>query len=429
MHPKERRSGSTRRDFLLRSGGTAFALSGAGGLLAACSNSTNSGGGSASTGTNGKELGPLGLPLARPDVPVTLPRYEHPIESGLKPETGGDFVVYNYPDYIDPALLKAFGKKYGVTVKVTPFDDITTGITKLAAGTISADVTEMTPDNMARVVAAKLIKPLNLDYIPNLQKNVWPRVADPFYDKGSRYSIPYTCYTTGIYWRADHVKEDIPSLPNPFDIFWQAQAYKGRTTLISEVRETIALALLHRGDTDINTEDPAKINRAVKDLQELYNICNVKVGDLQYTQIPEGKTWLSQGWSGDAVTGYLFYGSKQTKKALRYWHAPPGKGPVQNDCWCVCQGTKKPVLAHLFLNFMLDNGIAYKNFTEFNGYQPPLNEIQPDALIKKGIIPAILSTAVVGPDDLGPTSLQEMTLTSQGQALWQNGYSTFISGA
>ena len=429
MHPKERRSGSTRRDFLLRSGGTAFALSGAGGLLAACSNSTNSGGGSASTGTNGKELGPLGLPLARPDVPVTLPRYEHPIESGLKPESGGDFVVYNYPDYIDPALLKEFGKRYGVSVKVTPFDDITTGITKLAAGTISADVTEMTPDNMARVVAAKLIKPLNLDYVPNLHKNVWPHVADPFYDKGSRYSIPYTCYTTGIYWRADQIKEDIPSLPNPFDIFWQAQAYKGRTTLISEVRETIALALLHRGETDINTEDPAKINRAVKDLQELDSICNVKVGDLQYTQIPEDRTWLGQGWSGDAVTGYLFYASKKNRKALRYWHAAAGKGPVQNDCWCVCRGTKKPVLAHLFLNFMLDNGNAYKNFTEFNGYQPPLNEIQPDALIKNGVIPEWLSTAVVGPDDLGPTSLQEMTLTSQGQALWQNGYSTFVSGA
>jgi spermidine/putrescine transport system substrate-binding protein len=429
MHPKERRRGSTRRDFLLHSGGAAFALSGAGGLLAACSNSTSSGGGSASTGANGQKLGPLGLPLARPNVPVTLPRYEQPIASGLKPETGGDFVVYNYPDYIDPAVLKEFGKKYGVTVKVTPFDDITTGITKLASGTIVADVTEMTPDNMARVVAAKLIKPLNLDYIPNLQKNVWPHVADPFYDRGSRYSIPYTCYTTGIYWRADQITQDIPSMPNPFDIFWEAQAYKGRTTLISEVRETIALALLHRGETDINTEDPAKINRAVKDLQELYNICNVKVGDLQYTQIPEDKTWLSQGWSGDAVTGYLFYAGKKDKKALRYWHAPTGKGPVQNDCWCVCKSTKKPVLAHLFLNFMLDNGIAYKNFTEFNGYQPPLNEIQPDALIKNGIIPEWLSTAVVGPDDLGPTSLQEMTLTEQGQVLWQNGYSTFVSGA
>jgi hypothetical protein len=31
--------------------------------------------------------------------------------------------------------------------------------------------------------------------------------------------------------------------------------------------------------------------------------------------------------------------------------------------------------------------------------------------------------------DLGPTSLQEMTLTTTGQQLWQNGYSQFLAGA
>jgi hypothetical protein len=43
MHPKERRFGATRRDFLLRSGGAAFALSGASSVLAAFSNSTSAG--------------------------------------------------------------------------------------------------------------------------------------------------------------------------------------------------------------------------------------------------------------------------------------------------------------------------------------------------------------------------------------------------
>ena len=46
LHPKER--GATRRDFLIRSGGAALGLSGAGSLLAACSNSTTPGGGSSS---------------------------------------------------------------------------------------------------------------------------------------------------------------------------------------------------------------------------------------------------------------------------------------------------------------------------------------------------------------------------------------------
>ena len=428
MHPKERRSAATRRDFLARTGGAAFALSGAGSLLAACSNSTTTGGGGTGSGSNSQN--PLGLPLARPNVPVTLPLYEQPIASGLKPETGGEFTIFNYPDYIDPAVMKAFGKKYGVTVKVTPFDDINSGITKLASGTVQPDVTEMTPDNIARVVAAKLIKPLNLDYIPNLQKNVWPSLVDPFYDKGSHYSVPYTVYTTGILYRTDFVKQDIPNLtPNPWEIFWQAQAYKGKTALLSEVRETIAMALLHRGDKDINTEDPDKVNQAVKDLQELYGVCNIKVGDLQYSTVAERKAYLNQAWSGDAIAGYLFYADKESQHALEFWNPGRGNGPIQNDMWSICSTTKKPVLAHLWLNWILDTTQGYNNFLNYNGYQPPLTEVDPGKMVKKGILPESLSNTVLTAEDLGPDSLQEMTLTTQGQQLWQNGYSQFLSGA
>jgi spermidine/putrescine transport system substrate-binding protein len=429
MHPKERRSlAATRREFLARTGGAAFALSGASGLLAACSNSTNTAG--STVNSAGEKVGPGGLPLARPDRRVTLPLWEQPIPSGMKPETGGEFTIFNYPEYIYGALLKEFGKKYDVTVKVTPFDDINTGVAKLASGAVQPDVTEMTPDNLDRVVAGKLIKPLNLDYIPNLKKNVWPSLVDPFYDVGSRYGVPYTAYATGIAWRTDQVKEDIPSMSNPWDIFWQAQAYKGKTALLSEVRETIAMALLRRGELDINTEDPAKINKAVADLQELYNICNIKVGDLQYSTIPENKAWLNQAWSGDMMAAYFYYlPNKQTGKLLRFWNPGYGKGPIGNDMWCVCSTTKKPVLAHLFLNYMLDNGVGYKNFVDFNGYQPPLNEIQPDTLVSKNVIPENLASCVLTERDFGPKALQEMTLTTAGQSLWQDGYATFQSGA
>jgi spermidine/putrescine-binding protein len=190
------------------------------------------------------------------------------------------------------------------------------------------------------------------------------------------------------------------------------------------------MALLHRGETDLNTEDPAKVNQAVADLQELYNICNIKVGDLQYSTIPEDKAWLNQAWSGDMLSGYFYYlPNKATGKLLRFWNPGIGKGPIGNDMWCVCSTTKKPVLAHLFMNFMLENGNAYSNFVNFNGYQPPLTEIDPGSLVKKGVIPENLASCVLTAEDLGPTALQEMTLTTQGQSLWQDGYSTFLSGA
>ena len=102
--------------------------------------------------------------------------------------------------------------------------------------------------------------------------------------------------------------------------------------------------------------------------------------------------------------------------------------PVQNDCFSICSTTKKPVLAHLFLNWMIDNGIAKSNFINFNGYQPPINEVDPESLVKDGVVPENLENSVLTKDDFGPDSLQEMTLTATGQQLWEDGYSDFLAG-
>ena len=91
--------------------------------------------------------------------------------------------------------------------------------------------------------------------------------------------------------------------------------------------------------------------------------------------------------------------------------------------------TKKPVLAHMFLNYLLDNGIAYSNFVDFNGYQPPINEIDPSALVADGIVPENLANSVLTDADLGPDSLQYSTLTAEGNRLWEDGYSEFTAAA
>jgi spermidine/putrescine transport system substrate-binding protein len=167
----------------------------------------------------------------------------------------------------------------------------------------------------------------------------------------------------------------------------------------------------------------------VSDLKELYGVCNIKVDDIQYQSIPEGSSWLHQAWSGDMIAGYIYYLPKGTPaSALGYWKAPHGQVPVQNDCFAICSTTKKPVLSHLFLNYILDNGVATENFVDFNGYQPPLNEIDPSTLVKDGVVPEHLENSVLTNEDIGPDSLQYATLTSTGQQLWEDGYSNFLAG-
>ena len=87
-------------------------------------------------------------------------------------------------------------------------------------------------------MAGKLLQPLNHDYLPNLEKNVWPTLADPFYDKESRYTTPYVTYSTGIGWRTDMVSADIAGMDNPWEIFWNPE-YKGITGLYDDYRDAI----------------------------------------------------------------------------------------------------------------------------------------------------------------------------------------------
>ena len=78
----------------------------------------------------------------------------------------------------------------------------------------------------------------------------------------SRYTVPYTVYTTGIAWRTDKVKKPPTAFKNGYDAFWHAQPYAGKVAILDDQREALAMALLHRGSHDVNTEDPKLLGRA-----------------------------------------------------------------------------------------------------------------------------------------------------------------------
>ena len=59
---------------------------------------------------------------------------------------------------------------------------------------------------------------------------------------------------------------------------------------------------------------------------------------------------------------------------LGYWFQPNGKGLIQNDMMAIPKSAEHPVLAHHFLNFLLDPKNALLNFNGI-GYQQPLNQL------------------------------------------------------
>jgi spermidine/putrescine-binding protein len=100
---------------------------------------------------------------------------------------------------------------------------------------------------------------------------------------------------------------------------------------------------------------------------------------------------------------------------------------VQNDLLLVLRTTKKPVLAHAFLDFLLDEKNAYDNFVQFNGYTPPQNNIEGDKLVRQGLIPKSLAPAILRPDQFA-NNQELLALSVAGTTRWQNAWSKFKAG-
>ena len=88
---------------------------------------------------------------------------------------------------------------------------------------------------------------------------------------------------------------------------------------------------------------------------------------------------------------------------------------------------KNPVLAHTFLNFMLDETNAYNNFADYNGYQPPQNGLDFTTLQSKLGLPDSVAPAIMQRDDF-KTGLTYQTLTPDGKALWDKAWADFRAG-
>lgn len=398
-----------RREFLRNTAALSLSFSGAAAALSACSSSR----------------GPVRsdeLRLARPDAPVTLPIDDDnpPLEDGLEPEPGATLKIYNWEEYLWPRIVDEFADKYEVAVEISTFSDMDEALASLRSGS-DFDVFFHRTDVISKLVAEKLLQPLNHSYIPNLRANVWSVYGNPFYDQGARYGVPYTVYTTGIVWRTDRVGEDIAALSNPYEIFWD-ERYKGRIHLLDDYRETISMVLLKNGITDLNTHDEAALGTVADDLAALAE--NIGALDIDaYKDVPGGEAWIHQAWSGDAIASQYYFPKGEDPTVIRYWFPPDGTGAVANDSIGVLSQARNPVLAHLFIDHLLDSDIAARNFG-WNGYQPPQNKLAPSRLVADGYVPRELKNTITRRSSFNRGFMQ-MELSPEVDDLWHGVWEEF----
>lgn len=349
-----------------------------------------------------------------------------PIADGLEPEAG-PLRVFNYDSYVNPDVVAAFEAQYGVKVEITTFTTDTEAVTKLASKAIEVDVHHsMASTSIDRLILGGIIQPLNKSYIPNFE-NVFESLKDPWYDKGSAHSVPYNFFGTGIGFRADRI-DPAQVAEQGWDTLWNATDFSGQVSVLDDEREALVMAMMRKGNFDVNTTDQAAIDQALADLTELIDLVSVKVNIEAYKNIPEGATTVAHTWSPDLINAYAAYLPEGTgPEVLGFWHPPAGEYLVTNDSMGVVAGCKNPVLAHLYLNFLLDHDIAEQNFS-WVGYLPALTKFDADYVIGAGYVPENLRACVPTLEEI-EKGLYLKPIGIDGDAKYTAAWSTFTSGA
>ena len=351
----------------------------------------------------------LGLSLAGCGVGNQEEAPKAQTERVVKAEPDGDLVYFNWSEYMEPKLIKAFEKEYGVKVRESNFDSMQGMMAKLRAGN-RYDVIFPTAEWVDRLIKANQLLRIDQEQIPNASAK-YDYFDGPWYDPENGYTTPYAMYASGIIFRADKISDMAGSwndMGNP--------AADGRAYLLDDFQEVIGAGNLVAG-ADLNSTDPADVEKAKEWALGLKpKMRGFSTDDVQ--NMVSGNAWIHHGWNGDVVNV-----RNQVDKPENYTFQKCSEGiPVGADCFAIPANAEHPGTALTFINFILDAENASKNI-EYMGY--PMPYTGPDetfaGLVKDD--PSINVTV----DDL-ENGQQFGNLGVQGRRLWDQTWTEIKAG-
>jgi spermidine/putrescine transport system substrate-binding protein len=320
-------------------------------------------------------------------------------EKVVKAKVDGDLVYFNWSEYLDPALIKKFEKQYGVKVRQSNFDSMSSMMAKLRSGN-RYDVIFPDQSYAPRLIAGNQLLKIDHDQLKNYG-NVWDFFKNPAYDPHADHTVPYGLYCTGVIWNEDKIS----GMGESWDDLFRDDA-KGKIFVLDDYQEAIGMANLRQG-FELSSVDPDEIDKSKQMLIDQKPLLRgYSTDDIQ--NLINGNAWIHHGWNGDVVNL-----RNQVKNPESYRFEKPKEGiPVGTDTIAIPANAAHPGTALLFLDFMLDPENASQNVAYF-GYPMAVTGAE-DAFAKIAKEdPAVQITL----DDV-KNGQQYAYLTGEDKALW-----------
>lgn len=307
--------------------------------------------------------------------------------------------ILNWSDYIDddapgePGTLARFADSARIEVNYRPdYDDNAEIFRTLFEPNLSEG--KRVPDDLvvptfwlaARLAQRGWLEPIPRELVPN-HVNIEPSFLTMSWDRGARFHMPWQAGITGIAYNPALTNREIRSLADLFD-----PAFRGRVGLVTEMRESVALAMLLDG------ADPSRPTRAAatKALERL-EAARASGQIREFTanefrdRLSDGTFALCLAWSGDIVQ------LQKQRPDIRF--VIPDEGAMQwFDTMVMPKRSRNVDGAARFMNFVYDPANAAR-ITRAVQYISPVLGVRDELRRLGGEAAQLAGNPILFPDD------------------------------
>ena len=273
--------------------------------------------------------------------------------------------IYNWSDYIDPSVVPAFEKEYGLKVNYDVFESNDVLETKLLAGTSGYDVVVPTAPFMQRQIPAGVYQKLDKTRLPNLKNldanlNRSVEVNDP----GNQYGVIYFWGTSGVGYNEEKI---VAAMPNPpldsFAMLYDPSVVKNfkdcGVAILDQPDEVLETVLLYLGK-DPNSESLEDLKAAESVLLSIRPYVRY-INSANYVDgLANGQICIALTWNGDI--GQARSRAKEAGRSTKFGYILPKEGAMMYfDLLAIPADAPHSKNAHLFINYLLRPDVAAKN--------------------------------------------------------------------
>ncbi len=266
--------------------------------------------------------------------------------------------LYNWGDYLSEDVMLDFEKEFNCIVEQDFFDSNESLYAKLKAGAGGYDLIVPSSYMSKLMYAQKMIDKIDLTKLPNVTENFDGKYTKISLDSEMEYSVPYMISFGGIGYDYTKIKDFKPTWK-----MYEREDLKGRTSLLDDVRETMAAAFIANGEKSVNVTDQEKIDQAVERIN-LWKKQIAKFGvDDSLQALASGEFLMVHSYNGDVLQVTM------DNPNIRFV-IPEEGGTVTFDSFSIPKDSKNKELAYQFINYLYRPDVAAKNMNDLHFVMP-----------------------------------------------------------